>query len=48
MLYKLKDEQPTGKEYLQYIWGKVNVCNTHQTLRSQHPVKMGKEHEQAI
>lgn len=48
MLCKLKSEQPTGKEYLQHIWGKVNIRNTHQTLRSQHPVKTGREHEQAI
>lgn len=48
MLYKLKGEQPLRKEYFQYIWWAISISNTHQTLRSQHPVKMGKEHEQAI
>ena len=41
MLHKLKSEQPTGKEYLQYTWGKVSICDTHQAQRSQHPALAG-------
>lgn len=48
MLYKLKAKSPTGEEYLPYIQWKVSVCNTYQTPRGQHPVKMGKEHEQIV
>lgn len=48
MLLKLKGEQPIKKEYFQYIWWNINIYHIPQTLRSQHPVTMGKEHEQAI